>query len=240
MLEARAPSQRDTQPRGIDPWGEAVTVCVLPMGNRTQEPPRAGHEASPFPLQVWGSHQVGWHLETPRVSWQHLQWGARLRGGCWKRKCFSQRNWATHCLQGWWKARAEQSYRNSWMRLRTPDSPMTGGEDAAQCSVPEPSKPHHEEPSPPQPRLPATHLPRHQHAPKPGCLGMPAQHQHRGSVPAMSQLPQWDGGSAASWGCLGWLMGQGLAAGPLHGGSQWRPWLDWLDPNNPAISSRPL
>lgn len=126
------------------------------------------------------------------------------------------------------------------MRLRTLDSPMTGGEDAAQCSVPEPSKPHHEEPSPPQPRLPATHLPRHQHAPKPGCLGMPAQHQHRGSVPAMSQLPQWDGGSAASWGCLGWLMGQGLAAGPLHGSSQWRPWLDWLDPNNPAISSRPL
>lgn len=126
------------------------------------------------------------------------------------------------------------------MRLRTLDSPMTGGEDAAQCSVPEPSKPHHEEPSPPQPQLPATHLPRHQHAPKPGFLGMPAQHQHRGSVPAMSQLPQWDGGSAVSRGCLGWLMGQGLTAGPLHGGSQWRRWLDWLDPNNPTISSRPF
>lgn len=47
MLGARAPSQQDTWPGGIDPWGEAVTVCVLPMGNRTQEPPRAGHEASP-------------------------------------------------------------------------------------------------------------------------------------------------------------------------------------------------
>lgn len=93
------------------PWGEALWPgsshrARAADGDQDAGSPRAGHKAAPLHLREWGSQQLGLHLEGPRVSRQHLRWGARLRGGCWKRKrkCFSQRNWATHRLQGWWKA----------------------------------------------------------------------------------------------------------------------------------------